>query len=92
MFINNIFKPVQFRKAKSADVEEACPLIYSAAPEAFDCMFALSGHRALDFLRFAFVQKYGLFSCRNHVVATVNDEIVGIGAFYSGREYLSLGQ
>ncbi len=82
---------IRFRKATPSDVEEACPLIYSAAPEAFDYMFALRDYRALNFLRFAFLHEDGLFGYDNHLIAEVDHEVAGIGAFYSGREYLSLG-
>ncbi len=81
---------IQFRIAQASDQNEACPLIYSSAPEIFDYMFALK-KPALEFLQFAFVNESGLFGHKNHVVATVKDKVVGIGAFYSGKEYISLG-
>lgn len=77
---------IQFRMAKPEDVEEASPLIYSAAVEAFGYVFANPQDRALDFLRFAFKRR-GLFGYNNHVVAMVESKVVGIGAFYSGSEF-----
>lgn len=41
---------INFRTARPTDAEEACPLICSAAPEAFDYVFAQNGHKSLDFL------------------------------------------
>lgn len=79
---------ISFRTAGLTDAEQACPLVYSAAPEAFDYMF---GNKAHAFLRFAFENGSGLFGYRNHVVAVVQGRVVGIGAFYSGREYPLLG-
>ncbi|MBI4208441.1 MAG: GNAT family N-acetyltransferase [Deltaproteobacteria bacterium] len=77
---------IQFRAAKPEDVEEACLLIYSAAVEAFDYVFATTWNRALDFLRFTF-RRRGLFGYNNHVVVIVESKVVGIGAFYSGFEF-----
>jgi len=77
----------RFRPARADDVEAAVPLIYSSGPEAFEYVFTQGGRTALDFLAFAFVDGRGFFGWRNHEVALLDDEVVGIGAFYSGREY-----
>lgn len=81
---------IQFRPAQASDQEAACSLIYSSAPEIFDYLFALK-KPALDFLRFSFIEGSGLFGYKNHVVATIENTVTGIGAFYSGKEYFSLG-
>lgn len=79
---------LEFRQANPSDVEEAVPLIYSAAPEVFDYIFL--PHIAKQFLHFAFQSKKGLFGCENHLVAVSDENVVGIGAFYSGKEYTRL--
>lgn len=81
---------VQFRPAQASDQEAACPLIYSSAPEIFDYLFALK-KPALDFLQFGFIEGSGLFGYQNHIVAIIENTVAGIGAFYSGKEYFSLG-
>ena len=89
------------RPAQEQD-SEAVQLIYSAGPKAFDYGFSLGEQRASDFLDFAFKQGEGFFGWRNHIVViskeqavirniSLNkDEVVGIGAFYSGHEYRRL--
>ena len=83
---------IQFRSARPTDVEQAVPLIYSAAVEAFDYAFGNNHHQAIDFLRFAFQSK-GLFGYNNHIVAVIENQVAAIGAFYSGAEFnqLNLG-
>jgi ribosomal protein S18 acetylase RimI-like enzyme len=70
-----------FRPAAPDDVEAAVKLIYSSGPGAFDYVFA-SGKpgRALDFLRYAFLQGGGEFGWRNHVATIAEGRVVGIGA------------
>lgn len=82
---------IRFRQAQPEDADRACPLIYSAAPEAFDYMFAAEGYSALEYLRYAFVGGGGLLGYRIHVVASVKDAVVGTIAFYSKRGYFCLG-
>lgn len=78
-----------FRQAKDTDVEAAVPLIYSSGPAAFDFAFKHSDNRtALDFLVQAFTHTSGQFSHVNHTVATLGDEVVGIGTAFSGRDVL----
>lgn len=83
---------LQFRPARADDVDTAVPLIYSAGPEAFEYGFTLGDVRVQDFLRYAYADGRGFFGWRNHVVASDGDEVVGIGAFYSGFEYRALAQ
>jgi ribosomal protein S18 acetylase RimI-like enzyme len=77
----------QFRRAEPGDVEQAVLLIYSAGPHEFDYAFATRSHTALDFLKAAFVAGPSIVGYMNHVVALVDDRVVGIGAFYSGAEF-----
>ncbi len=70
-----------FRPAAPSDVDAAVPLIYSSGPDAFDFVFDNPGRAsAQDFLRLAFLDGAGEFGYRNHVVATDNGSVVGIGA------------
>ncbi|PTQ89014.1 GNAT family N-acetyltransferase [Agitococcus lubricus] len=83
---------IQFRAAKLSDVDLALPLMYSAAPEALDYLYAVGDKSAHDFLRFAFLEGKGLYGWRNHAVALVDDRVVGIGSFFSGQQYRALTQ
>jgi len=83
---------IQFRPAQALDVDAAVPLIYSAAPEAFEYLYTLSNKTAHDFLHYAFLDGKGLYGWRNHTVATIDEQVVGIGAFFSGQDYRALTQ
>ncbi len=80
---------IHFRPATSADVNEAVPLIYSSGPDAFEYIFKdLKKGNAEQFLRFAFQKKGGELGYGNHVCATINGKVVGIGAIWSGKKSL----
>lgn len=81
-----------FRAAQPADAKQAVPLIYSAGPEGFEFVFTQGRRRALDYLDYAFTQGAGMFGHRNHTVAEIDGQVVGIGAFYSGMEYQALSE
>jgi ribosomal protein S18 acetylase RimI-like enzyme len=78
------------RPAQASDIDAAVPLIYSSGIQAFEYGFSHSNYQALDFLRFAFSDGRGFFGWRNHSVVTLDKSVVGIGAFYSGGDYLRL--
>lgn len=86
---------LDFRPACADDAEAAAPLVYSAAPEAFDYIFGTVGLKAAartapDFLRYAFTDGRGFQGWRNHVVAEREGRLVGVGAFYTGHDELRL--
>jgi len=83
----------QFRHAQARDVDAAVPLIYSSGPQAFDYGFQCCGNSSRDFLRFAFTDGNGFLGHKNHIVATLNGQVVGIVAVYNLSTYvrLSLG-
>ncbi len=82
--------PIAFRPAQPNDVEAAVPLIYSSGSAAFEYVFT---HRvkgtAQQFLHKAFLSGGGEFGFKNHIVAVESDEVVGIGAAFSGEVALS---
>ncbi len=84
---------LHFRAAEPKDVEDAHRLIYSAGVEGFDYVFEQKDIKALDFMRYAFLEGSGFFGYRVHVVAELDSRVVGIGSFYSGHEYnaMSMG-
>ncbi|MCP4137412.1 MAG: GNAT family N-acetyltransferase [bacterium] len=81
---------IEFRKARAKDVDAAIPLIYSAGPHVLDYIFTGSGSTAHDFLRYAFTRGGGFLGHRIHMVAEAEGAVVGIAAFYSGREHTRL--
>lgn len=80
----------QFRIADSRDVDAVVPLIYSSGPQAFDYGFQRCGKSSHDFLRFAFVDGNGFLGYKNHTVATLDGQVVGILAVYNLSSYVRL--
>jgi ribosomal protein S18 acetylase RimI-like enzyme len=87
MGINN---QLLFRKAQPQDVERVVPLIYSAGPQAIDYLFQCHGKKSQDFLRFAFKNGNGFLGYKNHTVATMSGQVVGILAVYNLSAYARL--
>lgn len=79
---------IEIRPSKPEDVEQAAPLVYSSGPAAFDYVFKTNGISAQDFLRFAFVRKGGEFSYQNHFTVVADNQLVGVGAVFTGDEIL----
>jgi ribosomal protein S18 acetylase RimI-like enzyme len=69
---------VQFREARTGDVDEAVPLIYSSGPAAFDFVFSRKTGQSLEFLRFAFLDG------KNHIVGEQNGKVIAIGTAFDG--------
>ncbi|HKO92903.1 MAG TPA: GNAT family N-acetyltransferase [Polyangiaceae bacterium] len=81
---------LQFRPATPADSELAAPLIHSSGPAAFDYVFdVVSRAGARDFLRHAFADGPGEFGFRNHTIVMQDDQVVAVGAAWSGRSTLA---
>lgn len=78
------------RAAQAKDADEVVELIYSSAPELFPYMFDTPQHSVKEFIRYEFAQGGGFMGHRIHTVATKEDEVVGIGAFYGGAWYNKL--
>ena len=78
---------ILFRPSRPGDASQAADLIYSAGPEALTYAFTTKKHRPTDFISEAFKDGAGSLGYRNHVVAEVNDSLVGIGAFYNTNEF-----
>ncbi len=81
---------LEIRRATAADAEGAAPLVYSSGPEAFDYILRDAGKTALDFLRFALADGDGFQGHRIHWVTERDGQVVGAGAFYSGKDDLRL--
>ena len=69
--------------AAPCDANEAVPLIYSSGPDAIDYGFSRQNQTGKEFLSFAFVNGYGFLGYRNHTVATIGEQVVGIVASYN---------
>ena len=80
----------QFRHADARDVDAAVPLIHSSGPQAFDYGFQCCGKSSHDFLRFAFTDGNGFLGYKNHTVATLDGQVMGIMATYNLSTYVRL--
>ena len=77
-----------FRPARATDADGAVPLIYSSGPAAFDYVFAVAGRPAQGFLHRAFTDGDGEFGWRNHVVATIDSQVVAAGTGFGSESAL----
>ena len=78
---------IQFRRALPEDAKQAAGLICDAGPEAMDYAFATKKYSPVDFVSAAFINGSGIIGYKNHVVAAVDGQVAGIGAFYAGRHF-----
>ena len=65
-------------------------MIYSSGPHEFDYIFHVGNKTTADYLLFAFPTRSGTQSHRVFTVATVNGQVAGIGALYTGNDNLRL--
>ena len=76
---------VTIRRATPDDARFVPPLIYSSGPAAFDFVFEHPTRGgAQGFLEYAFTRERGEFGYRNHTVADLDGEVIGVGAAWSG--------
>ena len=73
---------LQFRPAQPSDAPIAVRLIYDAAPEQYDFFFDIDRPTILDFLGKVFGKRSGVFGYQRYTVATLDEKVVAIGAFY----------
>ncbi|MDT7858195.1 N-acetyltransferase [Rubrivirga sp. S365] len=81
-----------FRRAQPSDCEGAVPLVYSSGPDVLDYCFRAGGRTAADFLRYAFSDGRGFFGWRTHTAVVHGPRLVGVGAFYGGRDHARLSR
>jgi len=81
---------VNIRQARPDDAQMVIPMIYSSGPHEFDYVFSAGDKLIDDYLLFAFPTPWGGQSHRVFTVATSNNEVVGVSAFYSGGDGLRL--
>ena len=84
---------INIRRAQPEDAKIVFPMVYSSGPHEFDYIFNLGGKTFKDYFDFAFPRNFGVNSHCVYKVATVDDKVLGIGAFIyaSDRLYLDLG-
>lgn len=78
---------LSIRDASAKDTEQVVDLIYSSAPELFEYMFTTPKKQAKDFIRYEYAQGGGFMGHRIHKVAESHQQVLGIGAFYTGWLY-----
>lgn len=81
---------IEIRQARPEDVNEAVELIYSAAPDAYEFLYAIKGAGARDYISYEFQRGSGFLGAATHTVAVVDGQVAGIGAFYSKAGYQAL--
>lgn len=81
---------VQIRQARPDDVQSVIPMIYSSGPHEFDYVFNVGDKTVRSYLSFAFPSRLGGQSYRVFTTAVSSGQVVGISAFYSGRDALRL--
>jgi ribosomal protein S18 acetylase RimI-like enzyme len=82
---------IHIRKAQPEDVRFVLPMIYSSGPHEFDYVFNVGNKTTQEYLLFAFRTRVGVHSHRVYLLATVDGQIRGISAFYTGRDNQRLG-
>jgi ribosomal protein S18 acetylase RimI-like enzyme len=80
---------VKFRKALPQDAALLASLLYDSGPEAFDYVFTIGKKSALDFLSYSLQKKGGEFGYNCHTCVLLDEEVVGVGAEFSGKNNLS---
>ena len=81
---------IQFRPANSQDAKTIAPLVYSSGPSAFDYIFSHNTSlSALQFLEKTLQRPGGEFGFRNHRVAELDNEVVGVATSFTGKDSLS---
>lgn len=79
---------LSFRKASPED--DCRKLVYSSGPELYDYMFSHGNKSAQDHIGSEFRRGSGLMGHAIHTVAIADGEVVGVGAFYTARQYTRL--
>ena len=80
---------VHLRPAQPADALAAAPLIYSSGPPDLDYIFeGRESGQVLEFIRYAFAKGTGELGFSHHTVAILNNEVVGVGTGFCGKDVL----
>src|SRR5690349_11512230 len=81
---------LEIRQARPEDADHAAELIYSAAPEAYECLYTTKDGKALDYIRNEFRRGSGFLGAAAHTVAVVDGEVAGTGSFYTRAGHRAL--
>jgi ribosomal protein S18 acetylase RimI-like enzyme len=82
---------LEIRQARPEDADAAVDLIYSAAPDAYEFLYAIKGGKARDYIRYEFARGTGFLGAAAHTVAVVDGQVVGTGSFYTKATHKTLG-
>ncbi len=75
-----------FRPAHPTDAETAARLLYSSGPQFYDYVFSTDRAQVYTFLRHMFVAGSHMFGYQRYTVATIDEQVVAIGAFHAGTQ------
>lgn len=82
---------VSIRQARAEDAKVVAPLIFSAGPEHFTYWLNQKPTKCIKLIEKAFRANAGILGYGIHWVACVDDEVLGVGAFCTGRQHVMLG-
>lgn len=78
---------LRFRPAAAFDAHASAALVHTSGPRLIDYGFQDSATSGEGFVAYAFADGRGLFGWRNHVVALLDGQVVGICAGYGLARY-----
>lgn len=79
---------ITFRKAKTEDIEDIVPLMYSAAEDLFEFSYSVSGKNAKDFLKYILSTGKGYYGFQNQTVGIYNNKVVFSVTTYKGKDVM----
>lgn len=77
---------IHFRKVTAADAGILAPILFDSGTEAFQYVFNTNKKKAVDFLKYSLGKKNGEFGHGCHTCILDGDQIIGIGAEFSGED------
>lgn len=78
---------LEIRSARPTDQGPIAELMYSAGPEFYDFLYH---EKAIEFIRYEFLQGTGFCGWHNVTVAIQDEKVVGTGCFYDKPTYSSM--
>lgn len=76
-----------FKEAQKEQVEDVVALIYSSSTDMLDYLY---GKKAIEFLKFAFLNEKGFFSYKKQILGFNNNDLVCSATVYDTKEFFKL--
>jgi ribosomal protein S18 acetylase RimI-like enzyme len=78
---------MEIRNAKKSDKGSIAELIYSSGADIYDFIYETNHKRAIDYIDYEYKTGRGFCGYKNVTVAFKDDEVIGTGCFYDGKNY-----